>query len=95
MRNVCSFVYVIMFALLTPLTWAEGPRKTSLQLPPTIARDCQPQLQPSSYGPYGNEHQDPGYSNSFEQDERRLEPGPDEVEERDPDESDARDPGGF
>ncbi len=93
MRNLCSILSALLFVIFAPLTWAKSPRKSSLQPDRGTQHYCQRQLQATTYDSYGNEQ--PGYSNSYEQDRRRFEPGPDEVDDRNPDESDAYDPGGF
>jgi len=90
MRNVClsAFVFLFIFSGFTA-----GAKN----------RDCQIELLNQMYEEYGmpydyppEDDDKPGYSNSYEQDRRHLEPGPDEGEDdRNPDERDALDPGGF
>ena len=81
MRNVCQILIVFMF--ISP-AWGADTRQPDLK---TRVPLCQPDLNPQT--------PKPGHPNSFEEDRRRQEPGPDEVEDRNPGEFDARDPGGF
>lgn len=81
MRNLCSILIVFMF--MAPAWGADKEQpdaKTRIPL-------CQPDLR--------TEEPRPGYSNTSEEDRRRIEPGPDEVEDRNPGEFDAYNPGGF
>ena len=94
MGNVGSFVFVLLFVLSGPLASAVESHKprNSARLARAI---CQNALQSPEYDSFGNELPGSAYRISSEEDRRRLEPGPDEVEDRNPDEIDAADPGEF
>lgn len=62
---------------------------------PESRQNCRRDLTPTEFDSQGNDKEKPGYRNSFEEDRVRITPGPDEVQDRNPDERDARDPGEF
>ena len=84
-----------MFVVVAPLAWAESGRKSSDKPDRGTRQTCERQLRSPIYDSYGKQTTEQGYSNSYEQDQRRFQPGPDEVEDRNPDENDAHNPGGF
>ncbi len=79
MRNVCSLIAAILFSLPAMAIDKKKPDLKS-RLPV-----CQENLAPPDT--------QPNYGNTDEQDGRRIQPGPDEIEDRNPDEVDAVDPG--
>lgn len=94
MKNAQSRLFFVFILLFTTTTvWAEAGKKSQGQPDRDVPEVCQPDLSsdPYEYVPEGG----PSYANTDEQSRVRIQPGPDEVQERNPDELDARDPGGF
>lgn len=81
MRNLCSILSVFVF--IAAGSFAHAAKKGQPDRNSRI--NCARALH----------SENPRYQNSFEEDRRRYEAGPDETEDRNPEERDARDPGDF
>ncbi len=94
MKNICSYILIVLILFAVPASWAADDSREGQ--PDRYVRMCGPELASPSYEPEPDEATEGAGFFDLDDDFRaRITPGVDEVQERDPDEADALDPGTF